>query len=98
MTPRIELLQNKFLVGMYVDMNLLNNKTGQLWSQFSPRIKEIVNKSTEDKISLQVYPANYFRQFSPATDFQKWALVEVTDLDNVPEGMKEGIKAIYCHC
>ena len=85
---------------MYVDMNLLNNKTGQLWSQFSPRIKEIVNKSTEDKISLQVYPVNYFRQFSPATDFQKWALVEVTDLDNVPEEMSSfkldgGLYAVF---
>lgn len=87
MTPRIELLSDKVLVGICLEMNLLNNRTGLLWSQFSPRIKEVTNRITEDKISLQVYPRDYFSQFSPASNFEKWALVEVNDLESIPEGM-----------
>ncbi len=59
MTPRIEKLNEKKLVGFNITMSLTENKTGQLWSQFSPRIKEIQTTSSEDRISLQIYPKDY---------------------------------------
>lgn len=88
MTPRIENLEEKKLLGQSLKMSLINNRTAQLWGQFAPRVREIQNRSTEDKISMQVYPPLYYEQFNPATEFEKWATVEVNDYDQVPEGMK----------
>jgi AraC family transcriptional regulator len=69
-------------------MSLVNNKTSQLWSQLVPRIKEIQNKVSKDKISMQVYPPLYYQHFNPRNEFQKWATVEVHDFQNIPDGMK----------
>lgn len=88
MQPRIETLPPKKLVGLSLKMNLANNLTGQLWGQFGPRIKDIPNRVSEDKISLQVYPPNYYAQFSPTTEFEKWATVEVDSFDAIPEGLQ----------
>ena len=37
---------------------------------------------------MQVYPPNYYAQFSPTTEFTKWATVEVSSYDNLPEGLQ----------
>lgn len=87
-TSRIIALKEKKLLGQSLKMSLINNRTAQLWGQFAPRVREIQNRSTEDKISMQVYPPLYYEQFNPATEFEKWATVEVNDYDQVPEGMK----------
>ena len=39
MTPRIAILKGKKLIGQNMKMSLTNNRTGQLWGQFAPRIK-----------------------------------------------------------
>lgn len=86
--PRIEVLSPKILVGVSKTMSLANNLTGQLWGQFGPRIKVIPNRIGDDKISMQLYPPNYYAQFSPTTEFIKWATVEVSSFDDVPEGLQ----------
>ena len=88
MNPRIITLEPKQLIGQSLEMSLVNNTTGQLWGQFAPRIKEVHNRASEDKISLQVYPSNYYQNFNPTNTFTKWAAVEVTALDHLPAGMK----------
>ena len=88
MTPRIQILETKKLIGQQLSMSLVNNKTGQLWGQFAPRIKEIQNRATTDKISMQVYPLRYYEQFNPNNEFVKWAAVEVTNFEPIPEGMQ----------
>ena len=100
MKPRIEKLEEKKLIGHSLAMSLSNNITGQLWGQFGPRIKEIQNRTSSDKISMQVYPPAYYDQFSPDTEFEKWATVEVDDFENIPNGMKsflleEGLYAVF---
>ena len=100
MNPRIENLEEKKLIGLHVEMSLTNNKTGLLWSQFAPRIKEIQNKVSGDKISMQIYPHLYYEQFKPSNEFVKWATVEVKDFDSIPNGMKsfilkEGLYAVF---
>ena len=100
--PRIERLAEKKLVGQMVKMSLVTNKTFELWSQFGPRIKEIKNRVSQDKLSLQVYTPNYFKSFSPTNQFEKWALVEVGDINFVPEGMMSfvlnpGLYAVFDH-
>ena len=88
MQPRIEILHPKKLVGLSCSMSLVNNLTGQLWGRFGPHIKAIQDRVSEDKISMQVYPPMYYEQFSPATEFEKWATVEVSSYDSVPEALQ----------
>lgn len=99
-TPRIENLSMKKLVGHSTKMSLINNKTGELWARFAPKIKAIPNRVSIDKISMQVYPPAYYKNFQPANEFEKWATVEVMDFENVPEGLetfelKEGAYAVF---
>jgi len=85
--PIIKSIEDKRLVGKCLVMSLANNRTKELWQEFMPQRGMIINKVRNDLFSLQVYPPSYFENFSPANEFQKWALVEVSDLDNIPEGM-----------
>ncbi|WP_232304857.1 GyrI-like domain-containing protein [Maribacter thermophilus] len=86
--PRIEFLEDKKLVGVSLSMSLIENRTIDLWRSFMVRNKEIKNKANSEYISLQVYPKDYYQNFSPANKFVKWALVEVTDAHVVPDGME----------
>ncbi|MGV6831399.1 MAG: GyrI-like domain-containing protein [bacterium] len=100
MNPRIEQLPQKTLVGLQMTMSLVQNKTGQLWGQFGPRIKEIPHRVSEDKISLQVYPSYYYQNFNPTNEFDKWAAVEVNTITELPEGLdtfilEEGLYAVF---
>ena len=96
-TPRIEHLKEKKLIGYSILMSLVQNKTGQLWGQFAPKIKEIENRVSKDKISMQIYPPLYYEKFNPSNEFEKWAVVEVNDFKNIPNEMKPFIleKGIY---
>ncbi|WP_435623594.1 GyrI-like domain-containing protein [Flagellimonas sp.] len=100
MQPRIEKLSKKKLVGISMVMSVLDNKTGQLWGQFGPKINGIKTRISDDKISMQVYPKSYFDTFNPKLEFEKWATVEVEDFTDVPQGMKtfvlgEGLYAVF---
>ena len=88
MEPKIIDLTEKKLIGMNLEMSLVQNKTGALWGSFVPRIKEIENRVSTDKISLQVYPELYYQNFKPINTFEKWAAVEVDNYDKIPNGMK----------
>ena len=90
----------KKLVGMRVIMSHTNNKTGELWQSFMPRRKEITNPIGTDLYSLRVYSQNYFANFSPSTEFEKWACIEVASFDEVPSDMEtlvipEGLYAVF---
>ena len=102
MTARIEILQEKKLVGKCLRMSLIDNKSGLLWSSFIPRLKEISNVVSNDKYSLQVYEPNHFENFNPGREFQKWALIEVSNFDNLPAGLETfvltgGQYAVFIH-
>lgn len=88
MEPRIEILGDKKLIGYKLKMSIAINKTGQLWGSFGPRIKDIKNRVTTDKISMQIYDATYHKNFSPMNEFEKWATVEVTDFSDKPKDME----------
>ncbi|MBI3136496.1 MAG: GyrI-like domain-containing protein [Bacteroidetes bacterium] len=88
MIPRIEKLDDKKLIGRRLTMSLANNKTGELWKSFMPGRKDISNKLTNDMISMQVYKPTHFADFKPTNEFEKWASVEVTNFDNVPNDME----------
>jgi len=88
MEPRIEILEEKKLIGYRLKMSLTDNKTSQLWGSFVPKIKDIKNKLTSDKISMQVYDTLYHRDFNPNNEFEKWATVEVADFHDTPKKME----------
>jgi len=99
-TPRIQNLCEKRLVGKHLTMSLANNKTGELWKNFAPKRRDITNNLTNDLISMQVYTPTHFADFKPTNEFKKWAAVEVSDFDNVPIDMetftlKGGLYAVF---
>ncbi len=98
---RTETTSSKKLVGFSLKMSLADNKTGELWSKFMPRKKEIKNAIGSDLYSMQVYDASY-NPVNPHSNFEKWAVTEVKDFEEVPEGMQiftlpEGKYAIFLH-
>ncbi len=100
MEARIETLNAKKLVGVKQSMSFANNTTALLWKSFMPRRKEIENTINQDLISLQMYTATHFSDFKPETQFVKWAAVEVSDDQTIPEGMESftlpgGLYAVF---
>ncbi len=99
--PHIQILSEKKLVGKRLSMSFSNNRTPELWRSFISRRKEIRNTVGTDLFSLQHYATiNSFENFNPEAVFEKWASVEVTDFNNVPEGMEtftltEGLYAVF---
>jgi AraC family transcriptional regulator len=84
--PRIVMLSEKKLIGKHMVMSLANNKTGELWRTFMPRRREIRNNMTADLLSLQVYDQPVDLR-NLQQEFEKWAAIEVSTFDAIPEGM-----------
>ena len=103
MEPRIELLAEKKLVGKRLNMTLSNDRTFELWHSFMPHRKEIKNSISNDLFCLQVYDKNLdFKDFNPQTEFEKWAAIEVTNFNDIPDIMetytlKGGLYAVFIH-
>lgn len=102
MTPKIQHLTEKKLIGKNLTMSLVNNKTGELWQKFMPTRSEITNTVSTDLISMQVYEPKHFVDFKPTNEFVKWATVEVTDFDSVPADMETftlpgGLYAVFAY-
>jgi AraC family transcriptional regulator len=85
--PKIVFCTEKKLVGMHRRMSLVNNTTHELWNSFMQRRHELVDIIETDKYSMQLYDLNYFTNFSPVAEFEKWAAVEVLSFDAIPQGM-----------
>lgn len=102
MQPRITNKANKKkLIGIKLQMSVLNDRTLELWQSFMPRRSEIANAVGKDLYSVQIFdPEEYFERFSPEAVFEKWAAVEVSEYGAVPEQMEkleiqEGAYAIF---
>jgi AraC family transcriptional regulator len=102
MHPRFETLTEKKLVGKRMTISLANNRTGELWRSFMQRKKDITNNKSSDLYSMQVFDPMYFTDFNPAREFEKWAAIEVTDLNAVPNEFESfvlppGLYAVFIH-
>jgi len=100
MLSRLEIIKEKKIVGIRLNMSLTDNKTGELWKSFMPRRKEIINNLSEDLISMAIYKSDHFTDFKPTREFEKWAGIEVRDFEKVPGGMEtfkldEGLYAVF---
>jgi AraC family transcriptional regulator len=99
---RTETIPEKKLIGKSIKTSFANDRTFDLWKNFMPRRKEILNNLSTDLFSLQIYDISFFENFNPHVEFEKWALVEVSDFDNIPENMEaftlqEGLYAVFLH-
>lgn len=102
MEPTITTTPEKKLIGKRLAMSFAHNRTFELWNSFMPHRKEIANAIGTELYSAQQYPEGFFAQFNPMAEFDKWAAVEVGDLDIIPEGMEalvipEGLYAVFIH-
>ncbi|GGD43712.1 hypothetical protein GCM10011514_04540 [Emticicia aquatilis] len=101
--PVINILAPKTLIGKKLEMSYMNNRTGELWCSFMPRRKEIHNQIGSELYSMQIYNGIFdFRNFNPNDTFTKWAAVEVSDFEQIPENMehytlKGGLYAVFTH-
>lgn len=88
--PQIIEAGERKLIGMFLPMSMMENKTGEVWRQFMPLRRTIQNTVNTDLISLQRYAGDVFdmRTFTPHTLFEKWAGAEVTFFENIPDGMQ----------
>jgi len=102
MQPRFEILPQKKLVGKSSSSSFSNNNTAALWQNFMPQRKKITNSIGAAFYSVEIYDANFFNDFDPIKAFRKWAAVEVSDFDSVPEEMEiltipTGLYAVFLH-
>ncbi|ALM47564.1 AraC family transcriptional regulator [Flavobacterium psychrophilum] len=89
MTPTIQTISSKKLIGKHIAMSFVANKTFELWSSFMPQRKLIANAvDSQHMYSLQLYGKDFYTNFNPAREFEKWAALEVANFDAVPEGME----------
>jgi len=99
---RIEVIVEKMLVGKSLTMSFVNNKTAALWREFMPRRAEVANAVSNDLYSAEVYMPGFFESFDPAREFEKWALMEVSGFNSVPDGLETlvfptGLYAVFLH-
>ena len=100
--PEIKLFPGKKLMGLRRSMTFTENKTSELWKAFMPRRNEIKNSIGSELYSIQSYPISFFNPFNPMTPFEKWAAMEVSDFNWVPNGMEtlilpEGEYAVFIY-
>lgn len=102
MQPQFVNIEQKKLLGICLEMSLAENRTGELWRSFMPRLKEIETRVGNNLYSLQVYDEDYFQQFDPLREFEKWALAEVKNFSVIPDEMEPfelrgGMYAVFQH-
>ncbi len=88
MKPNIKYTKEILLVGKKISMSYSNNLTTALWKSFMPHRKEISNSLNTNLFSVEVYNSpNFFENFDPSMNFEKWAAVEVSNFSNIPMEM-----------
>jgi AraC family transcriptional regulator len=88
MESRFETMQEKKLIGKRMRMSLLDNKTPNLWKSFMVDKHQIKNAVNTDLYSMQIYDTDYFLNFNPGKEFVKYAMVEVENFEEIPNGME----------
>jgi AraC family transcriptional regulator len=88
MNVEIRTLPERKVVGVKIRMSHAANKTNELWRALMPHRKEIQCPISSELLSITRYDSiPDFRNFNPATEFEKWAGVEVSSFGTPPLGM-----------
>ncbi len=100
MLPRIEKLNEKKLVGQHLKMSFAENRTAELWRGFMP-LRNLFKAPVNSYLySVELYPSQFFNAFDPTRNFEKWAAVEMGDMDSAPPSMEmliipQGLYAVF---
>lgn len=101
--PRIEQLRGLLrLAGMKRTMNLAQNETFALWQGFMPIKNKLKELAGTELYSVEIYPEDYFHNFSPERKFEKWAAAPVTRAFQVEDPLQileipEGLYAVFLY-
>ncbi|MEZ4722814.1 MAG: GyrI-like domain-containing protein [Flavobacteriales bacterium] len=98
--PQIVQVPEKRLVGAHLSMSFTNFRIAELWQSFIPKKHLITMAAGTDMISMAIYKPDHFAQFNPANEFEKWAAIEVTSFENIPDGLSSftvpaGLYAVF---
>ena len=99
----LSVLPEKKMIGTCIYTSLAKNETYALWHQFMPLVKEIPHKIGIELYSIEIYPPiKSFAEFTPHTAFKKWACVEVSTFDVLPNHCEtlivpSGLYAVFVH-
>lgn len=102
MQAKIQLIPAKKFIGVTFKMSFVTHNPFMLWNKFMPRRHEIKNAIGNELYSGEVYPPAFFENYNSNALFNKWAAVEVSNFDEIPEGMEtlslpEGLYAIFIY-
>jgi AraC family transcriptional regulator len=86
--PRLETIGEKQMIGKRMQMTFADNKTFELWRSFMQERKNIVNAIGIELYSVEVYGPQFFENFDPKRNFEKWAAVEVASIASIPVGFE----------
>ena len=90
MNPKIIELSETPVVGLKKRMSLAEDATFLLWNSFMPRRREITQNVNSSLISMTVYDKDFnINQFTPHTQFDKWACVEIKSTENLPNDFEK---------
>lgn len=93
----------KVFIGNSLEMSFSKDTSFDLWRNFMPRRNEIENRINSDLFSIQIFDALLdFNRFDPELVYQNWAVVEVSQVNRIPENMKKleingGLYAVFIH-
>lgn len=98
MNPTIKNFPKTKFIGKNLTFSYANYRAFELWSSFMPRRKEIQNAIGSELYNIQVNPENF--DFHPTTLFVKWAAMEVSSFDVIPDEMEaleieSGLYAVF---
>lgn len=101
-TPIIKEVTAKTLVGKSIAMSLIDNKTFDLFSDFMPIRNTIKNTINDDIFEVLIYDETYFKTFNPNNIFTKWATLEVSNVEDLPNGtsqlnLSSGLYAMFTY-
>lgn len=102
MEYRIEQLEEKKLIGKRMMMSFAANTTADLWKRFMPLRHKIPHGVGHELYSMQIYPQDFFENFNPVTPFEKWAAIEVSNIQELPPDMEAtvlpaGLYAVFLY-
>ncbi|MES2514760.1 MAG: GyrI-like domain-containing protein [Bacteroidota bacterium] len=102
METRLEILNEKKVIGKRITTSITDNKTFDLWKSFMQLRKQIVNVITTDLYDVQTFDDDYWTNFNPQNTFEKWAAMEVANFDHVPDKMETltippGLYIVFTH-
>lgn len=70
-------------------MSFAHITTAHLWKSFMPQRAEIAHAVGSDLYSMHIYPPAFFQPVDPFCEFEKWAATEVSEVQQLPDGMEQ---------